>query len=135
MFTLHTTSYRQFKPSMGTAIQTSIGNPRWRLPYALDFKITELMPSWAMLKLPYEEYADRYFAQLDEVGINHLRHRFQAIATATAEPRLVLLCFEDLAKPGAWCHRRLFADWWGLSTGETIGELESSRSPRRGKSR
>lgn len=123
MFTLHTTSYRQFNPSMGTAIQTSIGNPRGRLPYALDFKITELMPSWAMLKLPYEEYADRYIAQLDEVGVDHLRHRFQAIATAAADPRLVLLCFEDLAKPGAWCHRTIFARWFEERAGVAVVEV------------
>ena len=24
---------------------------------------------------------------------------------------LVLLCFEDLRQPGAWCHRRIVAEW------------------------
>ncbi|KRC53946.1 MULTISPECIES: hypothetical protein [unclassified Nocardioides] len=127
MFTLHTTSYRHFNPRMGTAIRTSIGHPRWRLPYALDIKLTELMPSRAMLNLPYGEYEDRYLRQLEEVGVEHLEQRFQAIAVAVADTRLVLLCFESLAEPGDWCHRRMFADWWEVQTGEPVRERRGAR--------
>jgi hypothetical protein len=35
-----------------------------------------------------------------------------------------LLCFEDLTKPGLWCHRRPFANWWLENTGEVVPELE-----------
>jgi hypothetical protein len=36
---------------------------------------------------------------------------------------VVLLCFEDLSKPGEWCHRRAFATWWEEQTGEKVEEL------------
>jgi uncharacterized protein YeaO (DUF488 family) len=35
---------------------------------------------------------------------------------------LVLLCFEDLSRPDAWCHRSLLAEWISQHTGETIRE-------------
>jgi hypothetical protein len=37
----------------------------------------------------------------------------------------VLLCFEQLWQPknAEGCHRRDFADWWLLKTGEVIPEL------------
>ena len=38
--------------------------------------------------------------------------------------RLVLLCYEDLTKPGLRCHRRLFANWWCENTGDVVPELE-----------
>ncbi|MCX6401944.1 MAG: hypothetical protein NTX33_18680, partial [Propionibacteriales bacterium] len=69
VFTLYTHNYKHFNPKVGTAVQTSIGSPRWPLRYALDFRISELMPSRSMLKLPYEAYADRYVAQLEEMGV------------------------------------------------------------------
>jgi hypothetical protein len=36
----------------------------------------------------------------------------------------VCLCFEDLTKPGLWCHRQIFARWWTEETGEAVPELE-----------
>lgn len=123
MFTLSTCSYSQFRPSMGTAIQTSIGRPRWPLRYSLDLKITELMPQAWMLGLPEEEYAGHYLNQLADVGAEYLTARFAAIAEATGDQRLVLLCFENLAKPGAWCHRTMLASFWKEATGGNVREL------------
>jgi hypothetical protein len=123
VFTLYTCNYAHFTPAMGTAIQTSRGAPRWPLRYALDVKISELMPARWTLDLPYDVFADRYRDQLDEVGVDHLAARFQAIASATGEPRLVLLCFENLAKPGLWCHREMFSEFWSSRTGHQVLEL------------
>ncbi len=25
---------------------------------------------------------------------------------------VVLCCYEDVRKPGEWCHRLVFAEWW-----------------------
>ena len=46
-----------------------------------------------------------------------------AITEQSGDHRLVLLCFEDLSKPGEWCHRRIFADWWKDITGDHVREL------------
>ena len=36
---------------------------------------------------------------------------------------VVLCCYEDVRKPGEWCHRLVFAEWWLQRTGEMIEEL------------
>jgi hypothetical protein len=47
----------------------------------------------------------------------------KAFATAHGSEGVVLLCFEDLTKPGEWCHRRSFAAWWDEKTGQKVDEL------------
>lgn len=37
---------------------------------------------------------------------------------------VVLCCYEDVRKPGEWCHRLVFAEWWFKRTGEKIIELQ-----------
>jgi hypothetical protein len=36
---------------------------------------------------------------------------------------LVLCCHEDLAKPGAWCHRTILATWLEEKLGEPVEEV------------
>jgi len=41
---------------------------------------------------------------------------------------LVLLCWEDIRKPGEWCHRTMFAEWWAEHSGQGVLELESGQT-------
>jgi hypothetical protein len=43
--------------------------------------------------------------------------------------RIVLLCFEDVRKPGESCHRQNFATYWQQMTGNVVPELEHRRKP------
>ena len=44
---------------------------------------------------------------------------------------IVFCCYEDVRKPGEWCHRLVFAEWWYEKTGVRIEELrDSSPIPR-----
>lgn len=64
-----------------------------------------------------------YRTDLDQLGPARIALRMWEIADAEGDHRLVLLCFQDLAKPGLWCHRRVFAAWWKDVTGDEVREL------------
>jgi len=44
------------------------------------------------------------------------------LATESPGP-YALLCYESLGKPGVFCHRQIFAEWWREQTGEVVSEL------------
>jgi hypothetical protein len=123
VFTLYTCNYSSFESSMGTPIQTSRGYPKWPLRYALDVRMSELMPDRGLWGLPVTEYVPRYRAQLDQIEVEALAAKFTRIAESAAETRLVLMCFENLAKPDQFCHRTVFAEWWRDQSGQPVPEL------------
>lgn len=123
MFELFTHRYQDFEPSMGVPVRITLGAPRWTLPYALEYRVREAAPSREYFGAGRPEYQAAYMAQLDRHGHAFLASRFREIATAAGDPRLVLLCFEDLSKPDQWCHRRMFAAWWQGKTGAKVREL------------
>lgn len=132
-FELFTLNYARFKPEMGTPVRTSNGAPRYRLGYDLDHSVKEVFPPWALVKgnHPREVFRDRYRAHLATQGVDKMASRFRAIAVATGEPRLVLLCFEAIDKsPDNWCHRTMFAEWWQDMTGEQVRELGPTGPPK-----
>jgi hypothetical protein len=124
-FQLFTLDFKRMTTDHGTAVRISNGAPRWKLKYPLVHSIKELHPAWADVKakMPSDQFEERYHAKLNEVGLDVIASRFRAVAVAENEPRLVLLCFDDLAKPGGSCHRTMFARWWTNLTGETVTEL------------
>jgi hypothetical protein len=126
---LFTTRYQQFRPGMGVPIRTSNGAPRWKLKYPIDHVMKELAPDWATMRYAKPEFTEAYFGKLDKVGPTTIAMRFRAIAETENEHRLVLLCFEDLAKPGQWCHRTIFADWWLHRVGDEVREIGPIADP------
>jgi hypothetical protein len=117
-------------------IRISIGAPRWPVGYELAGSLPSLMPTRPMLKMEIGPYREMYLARLEVHGVERIAAELEALQTPEA-PGLVLLCFEDLTKPGEWCHRRIFADYWEEKTGISIPELEviptekKPRKPRR----
>lgn len=111
---------------MGVPVRTSVGKPRYSLPYNLDAEARVLYPQYAMLKLPFEEYKEQYLAQLERHGVTKIRNVLKSIQTIHGRGTnwLVLLCYEDVLKKGDWCHRRIFSEWWEEKTGEAIPEIE-----------
>ncbi|MFB6643961.1 hypothetical protein ACFCYF_42790 [Streptomyces chartreusis] len=123
MFELFTCRYQGFEPAMGVPVRITLSPPWWTLPYVLDHQVRELAPSRSYFGSARTEFETAYRAQLDERGVEALAARFQQIAVTGGDLRLVLLCFEDLTKPGEWCHRRMFASWWQEKTGAQVREL------------
>ncbi|MFF3060157.1 hypothetical protein [Streptomyces sp. NPDC057909] len=123
MFELFTHRYQGFEPAMGIPVRITLSPPRWTLPYAMEYQVREAAPSREYFGWPRPDFEKAYRAQLDNRGLDFFGPRFQEIAVAGRDLRLVLLCFEDLAKPGEWCHRRMFAAWWREQTGAPVREL------------
>jgi len=52
-------------------------------------------------------FEDLYRNRLDDLGVGGVRELLNTCAERANNERLVLLCYEDLTKPGLRCHRRL----------------------------
>jgi Protein of unknown function, DUF488 len=106
---------------MGQPVRISLGIPRWKLSWELPQCLWPLTPRGHYFHDPPEEFARKYLAQLEKVGAARLHEIFTSLTTG--EDPLVFLCFERDARSGDDCHRRQFADWWLVQTGEYVPEL------------
>ncbi len=120
----------ELKTGKYTAVQISVGSPRWKLSYTVSGAITELMPKGIFGK--YEEKAEfeaEYKKRLTCIGVAYIRKILQQYEQLGKD--VVLLCFEDVRKgEDDWCHRTIFADWWKEQTGEIIPELPDPSTPK-----
>lgn len=132
-FELRTSRYanRSIADTKLIPIGITAGNPRFRLSYRLATNLRLLAPSRAWFDLADDEFERHYLHKLDEQGVDmiaaELRETFETHRTSEHDG-LVLLCFEDLAVPGAFCHRRLFASWFERETGQPVPELMSAEA-------
>jgi hypothetical protein len=109
---------------VGAKVQASLGAPKFRLPYELH-QLLELAPAGWMLNMPEAAYAIAYARLLEtRGGATMMRSRFAEVARTAGVDQLVLCCFEDVRKPGVWCHRRILAAWLEQQTGEPVNELD-----------
>lgn len=67
-----------------------------------------------------EEYLKGYADILKRISIADLKESFDRVSSMHGGVDIALLCYE---KPGDFCHRHLFADWWKEQTGEVIPEF------------
>jgi hypothetical protein len=121
---LYTSRYhsKEIAKSDAVAVSISRGMPRWSLPYALGHKVACLAPeSRTHNRRLFEE---SYVAQLERHGLEKIEMQLRLISEKFDGRPLVLLCWEDLSKPGEWCHRRMFAKWYEQRTGNVVAELE-----------
>ena len=102
------------------AVRISMGTPRFRLGYRLDADIPELMP-FGLRGRAFDSFMAGYVERLEKAGAARIGAILERMQQGGRDA--VLLCYEDIRKPGAWCHRTMFADWWRERTGETIAEL------------
>ena len=98
-------------------ISVSVGNPKYAVPYHIKDAYT-LKPYGIVWKYEGEEYKRRYFDRLERQGVKKIREEIERLSEG--KDRVLLLCHE---KNENECHRRLFAEWWEMKTGEYIPEL------------
>lgn len=129
--TIYTARYANKALKGGGYLAVRISNtaPKFKLAYPLAGHCGILMPALEDCFGPnrhnFEAFKANYLALLDArdlPAISAVVERIRAAAEKAGRPA-VLLCYEDIRKPGAFCHRRLFADWWREQTGEDIPEL------------
>lgn len=122
---LFTSSYRTWRPELGSPVVISLLTPKW-LPESAGWpRCVELTPRWKYFKSGREQFDAEFTAQLDRYGPQHISRRLTEIARQQEADRLVLLCWETTTKALAGeCHRRLFADWMLATTGEDPAEVQ-----------
>jgi hypothetical protein len=69
-------------------------------------------------------FEEMYRERLDDLGVSAVHELLTMCVERANNERLVMLCYEDLTKPGLRCHRRIFAAWYQEHTGESVPELE-----------
>ncbi|MBA7645334.1 hypothetical protein ES703_53089 [subsurface metagenome] len=109
----------------------TVGRPRFRLQYKLVEEISLFAPNGHLFTMnDPEELRKALYARLDRAGIEKVRGILSNISARHGGRDLILLCFEDLRKPGEWCHRQLIADWLNENgmISQEIGEVESQLS-------
>lgn len=115
---------RQLATLDATFVAISLGLPKWQTAYEIHERVRCLAPHPRMLDWPEEEYRPAYIDILDGVGVQLVSQLLSDIWERHGRKPLVLLCHENVAKPGQWCHRRIFAEWWEQQTGQRIEELQ-----------
>jgi hypothetical protein len=105
---------------MGRPIRISLARPKYRTLIESDDRLWDLTPHPSYFRSSPEEFDRLYVAQLDRVGVERLRQQFRVLDDGRP---LILLCFERNPRSGADCHRRRFAEYWQLHTGEVIPEI------------
>jgi hypothetical protein len=110
---IYTGTYQKFEHRQGVPIRTTVGAPRFALGYPIAGHWKTVTPDRAMLSADLTEAAfrDAYQAKLDRVGFDAIMAEAEAFTAAHGDNRLVCLCFDDLTKPGNWCHRSMLGAW------------------------
>jgi hypothetical protein len=120
---LFTACYSHMRDEFGVAVRTSIGEPKFPYDAKRRAECKRLMP-WGLLREAEKAtFIARYRERLEHHGVESIRGRLLQIVDFFEEPKLVLLCFENIENPGKWCHRTIFAEWWREQTGETVTEI------------
>lgn len=129
-----TCTYNEFERGMGIPIRSTVGQAKWfpHYPYGTWSNIT---PEPWMLNMGLDRFREKYRQKLDRIGFDTLMGDALALQAELADEwqhdgrnaeQLVVLCFDNLAKPGNWCHRTMFAEWMS-EHGFEIRELGRSR--------
>lgn len=112
--------------------RTTVGNIRGQLPYpVMDMRL--IAPFGVFGISAKDVFEPLYVKRLNDLGVDRILRQMQRFADVTKKDSLVLLCFEDVTKPDAWCHRRMFADWWLQQTGEIVEEIYTPSRPKEKK--
>jgi hypothetical protein len=78
-------------------------------------------PGWLFNEYDREVFTRKYRQNIEKIGAKRVRDILRGYEDLGKD--VVLCCYEDVRKPGEWCHRQVFAEWWMDKTGELIEEL------------
>ena len=93
--------------------------PRFQPPGYRLFRT--LAPTRAMLGMGFDDFQREFDAMLNKLDPAATWDELHLLAGA-AEP--ILLCYESAPfSPDNWCHRRLVAEWFKTTLGESVDEI------------
>lgn len=119
---LFTARYTDYVPHWGVAVRTSVGLPHsWR--HGQLEHVRRLTPYGLLHVTDRAEFTHLYIARLERAGADAIRARLEGISDTHDCRPLVLLCFEDVRRPGVWCHRTILGAWLRDRLGIEVPEL------------
>ncbi|RJX18519.1 MAG: hypothetical protein C4570_06475 [Ammonifex sp.] len=125
--------HKQIADSGLVPVGITLGVPKFPLPYQVVEYVRELAPDGWMFQInDRAAFTPKFYAKLDRIGVEKIRRQLERISREHGGRDLVLLCYEDVSKPREWCHRLVFAEWWGSKTGEKVEELDLLYPPDKG---
>ena len=96
--------------------------PRFPTKYRISGDIRQIAPpGYLWNENDRARFREPYFKHLEKTGYPVIGAIIQEYLNEGKD--VVLCCYEDVRKPGEWCHRLVFAEWWLQRTGEMIEEL------------
>jgi len=78
-----------------------------------------------------ERFEPKFHSQLDAVGVEQILAQLTQLSEDAGGKDLALLCYEDVRKPGEWCHRLCVASWLESRCGLVVEEYPEGDTPRR----
>jgi hypothetical protein len=85
-------------------------------------------PDREWFRSPEDEFRRRYVEKLESRGLERLMADAESFVTGDpTHAKLVVLCFDDVRKPGVWCHRTIMGEWFteqGVPVIELCGHRE-----------
>lgn len=116
-------SYWGLKHFEGAIIPISRSLPKFAVEYDMKETIKELAPAYKLMKIQdRQEFTAAYIKQLEALGYERIKRLINDRARGNSDA--VLLCFEDVYKPGLYCHRTILADWLNQYAENKVYEIE-----------
>ena len=85
--------------------------PRFPVKYRISGDIIQIAPpGYLWNENDRAKFREPYFRHLEKSGYPVMGAMTQSYLDEGKD--VVLCCYEDVRKPGEWCHRLVFAEWW-----------------------
>jgi len=103
-------SNKNLADSDAVKLGITLGAPRFPLKFKLSGNIRQFAPPRYIFGMEDEEaFKRKYLEHLDKLGADGAKLILDCYSKEDQD--IVLLCYEDVTKPGDWCHRRMLAEW------------------------
>jgi hypothetical protein len=118
---LVTASFWTVNPRRMVPVRVSLGVPKTLAYEPVEWPVTY---PWGLLGITdRDEFEARYLARL-EVQRDRILRGLAEIRESYLGWPVALVCWEDLRRPGSWCHRRMVAARLTAWLGEEVVELD-----------
>jgi len=119
-------------PASGlTPVRITVGRPR-NIRYKVDAELLDFAPFGELFAIDdLRLFTQLYVRKVESLGRDPMEQIVELDAQMGCHG-LVLLCFEDLRKREAWCHRRVLAEWLESKYGVEVPELEEAIAEQAG---
>lgn len=115
-------SNKELETGKYTVVGVVRSMPRFPVKYRISGDIIQIAPpGYLWNENDRARFREPYFRHLEKSGYPVIGAIIQSYLDEGKD--VVLCCYEDVRKPGEWCHRLVFAEWWYEKTGQKIEEL------------